>query len=202
MRATHRKHRQTTGAFTLMELLIVISIMALLAGLVAATAQSMNRAARGKKAVAQIAAMELGLENYKGDYGEYPEPKGDAQKDFDGGSYNVGGARMLYQALSGDGADAIAGADGGASNGQMGESGDGEVYIPYLDPENNTQNMVASEGEDYYLQDPFGKPYQYRKAGTGKTTRNNTFDLWSFGTKEVTPDYNPEDHPATWIANW
>ena len=186
-----------------MELLIVISIMALLAGLVAATAQSMNRASRAKQAVAQVAAMELGLENYKGDYGEYPEAANDSKKSFDGsGSYNVGGARMLYQALSGDGADAIAGAEGGASNGQMGESSDGEVYLPYLDPENNTQNMVSGEGSDYWVADPFGKPYQYEKAGLDEPTNNSTFDLWSFGPKEAGPNYNPQDHPETWITNW
>ncbi|MDG2123124.1 MAG: type II secretion system protein GspG [Verrucomicrobiales bacterium] len=203
MRSSKQSLSRNRQGFTLMELLIVISIMALLAGLVAATAQSMNRAARAKKAVTQIAAMETGLESYKVDYGEYPEAKGSSKMDFEGsGSYNVSGARMLYQALSGDGSDAISGTEGSASNGQMGDTTDGEIYLPYLDPENNSQNMVANEEEDYYLADPFGKPYQYRKAGGPERTNNITYDLWSFGPKEASPSYNPQDHPATWLTNW
>src|SRR6476646_5424650 len=60
------------SGFTIMELLIVISIIIVLAALVLATAgYAQNKAARSR-AGAEIAAISAACENYKADNGIYP----------------------------------------------------------------------------------------------------------------------------------
>lgn len=60
-------------AFTLVELLTVIAIIAILAGLVLSTAGYIQKKAARSRAEAEIAAMEAALESYKADNGIYPE---------------------------------------------------------------------------------------------------------------------------------
>lgn len=62
-------------AFTLVELLTVIAIIAILAGLVLSTAGYIQNKAARSRAEAEIAAMEAALESYKADNGIYPEAK-------------------------------------------------------------------------------------------------------------------------------
>jgi prepilin-type N-terminal cleavage/methylation domain-containing protein len=61
------------GAFTLIELLIVISIIVVLAGLVLATSGYVTTKGRRSRAEAEIAAISAALESYKADNGIYPQ---------------------------------------------------------------------------------------------------------------------------------
>ena len=190
--------------FTLMELLIVMTIIASLVGITAAAAGMMQKKARRLKADAQVESISLGLEKYKLEYSEYPAVKGQQKAEFDGLNYTVAGARMLYQALSGDGTSAIKGLSGRPSNGKLNESRDGEVFLASADPANTAAGMVAQIGDssNYFLQDPFEKPYQYKSKGD--TTREadlhnpETFDLWSFGYD----DTGNASEAEKWITNW
>src|SRR4051794_20927715 len=87
-------------AFTILELLIVITIIIILAGLTIATMGYAQSKARRSRAEAEIAAISAALENYKADNGVYPaaSPSGSVAN------------HALYQALTGDGNDAIGGA--------------------------------------------------------------------------------------------
>ena len=154
-------------AFTLMELLIVMTIIATLVGITAAAATMMQKKARRLKADAQIQSITLGLEKYNQEYSEYPSVNGNQKSEFNGLNYTVAGARMLYQALSGDGTNAIKGVSSRPSNGQLNESRDGEVFLSAADPANTASGMVGRIGEtnNYFLQDPFEKPYQYKSKG-------------------------------------
>jgi general secretion pathway protein G len=58
--------------FSLIELLIVISIIAILAGLVLSTAGYVQKKGARSRAEAEITAMGAALENYKADNGDYP----------------------------------------------------------------------------------------------------------------------------------
>lgn len=60
------------SAFTLIELLIVITIIAVLAGLVMGAAKSVQDKGKRSRTEAEIAAIGAALESYKADNGEYP----------------------------------------------------------------------------------------------------------------------------------
>lgn len=64
--------KDATSAFTLIELLIVIAIIAVLAGLVLGAAGSVQKKGARSRAEAEIAALEAALESYKADNGDYP----------------------------------------------------------------------------------------------------------------------------------
>jgi type II secretory pathway pseudopilin PulG len=57
---------------TLVEILVVVGIIALLTGLLMPAISMVQKAAKNAKQMAQFTAIELGLEAYKADFGEYP----------------------------------------------------------------------------------------------------------------------------------
>jgi type II secretion system protein G len=61
-----------SSAFTLIELLIVIAIISVLAGLVLGAASSVQKKGARSRAEAEIAAIGAALESYKADNGDYP----------------------------------------------------------------------------------------------------------------------------------
>ena len=60
------------GAFTILELLVVITIIIVLAGLILATVGYVQKKGARSRAEAEIAAMSAALESYKADNGIYP----------------------------------------------------------------------------------------------------------------------------------
>lgn len=64
--------KNKTSAFTLIELLIVIAIIAVLASLVLGAAGSVQKKGARSRAEAEIAAIGAALESYKADNGDYP----------------------------------------------------------------------------------------------------------------------------------
>ncbi len=60
------------AGFTLMELLVVITIIAILAALVLNTAGYVQRKAARARAESEVKAIEAALESYKADNGDYP----------------------------------------------------------------------------------------------------------------------------------
>src|SRR4249919_54554 len=65
-----RKHRY--AAFTLIELILVVGIITLLAGLVLTTAGYARKKGARVRAETEIAAMSAACESYKADNGVYP----------------------------------------------------------------------------------------------------------------------------------
>ncbi len=196
--------------FTLIELLVVMSIIALLAGLTLSTVQyAQNKAARDR-AKAEISALELALESYKVDNGDYPRDDGSTDSASMKASGNprvvipkAGGAVptmsgsssvVLYKALSGD-------ADGNRIV-TAAERSQQRTYFPFkpgmLFPKNGTGNVTA-------VTDPFGNVYGYSTIGSGTAASsgtnpgmNPTFDLWC----TVDPAKTGTTPTATWITNW
>jgi type II secretion system protein G len=88
-------------AFTLVELLIVISIIAILAGLVASAAGFVQKKGARSRAQAEISAMQAALENFKADNGDYPpNPQGNAAKSsvlVTNLMPGAGGGKVYYQ---------------------------------------------------------------------------------------------------------
>ena len=67
------------AAFTLLELLSVIAIIALLAGIVIGAGRRAAESGRIARAKAELAVMGAALENYKRIYGDYPRTEDEAQ---------------------------------------------------------------------------------------------------------------------------
>ena len=200
-------------AFTILELLIVISIVIALAGLTIATMGYVQNKGARSRAEAEIAAISAALENYKADNGLYPRGNGnnpagntppfdtdklDARTD---GNPSVNGpyapaSLFLYAILSGD-QDADGRPDAGF-----------KTYMQFKDNQLARTNMSqapAAGNKVLSLRDPFGNAYGYSTAYQGDVDKGNppthgynpTFDLWSTAGTITTPA-----DPTRWIKNW
>lgn len=171
-------------AFTLIELLIVIAIIAVLAGFIVATAGYVQKKGKRSRAEAEIAAMSAALENYRADNGAYPSDA--LTNGFDVAAASIasyaGPSLKLYDYLSGD-----------TDHDRIPEA---KSYFPFkpnqLSPIEQTQPVTS-------IHDPFGNPYGYstRKASNPSLNGHNpTFDLWSVA------DGTPGTDETKWIKNW
>lgn len=211
-----------TRAFTLVEMLIVLAIIALLASLTMGGYTYAMRSSKRRITTGTFEAVKSSLEIYNADFGEYPEPAntGTSVEIIPGKIYNIGGAACLYQALSGDGYDQIK-LTGTTSAGASGAS-DGKTEsteIANMKLKEMPQTMWTKKGSNFFLVDGFSRPFQYAKAaaatsaaGTGSTpkatTINSTYDLWSYSedetniTKKSIDTLENKTLSAKWIKNW
>jgi prepilin-type N-terminal cleavage/methylation domain-containing protein len=158
--------RQTRG-FTLIEMLMVMVIIAVLAGLIMGVSNlAMSKSAR-TRATGEIKALETACENYKSDNGSVPRAEGitegtgtgappiDPRMHGDPGSasYTLA-STFLYQQLAGDdGPDGIPG-DNGL-----------KVYMEFKPNMLKLDKPAGSTGQKVTaLVDPFGNSYGYSTA--------------------------------------
>jgi type II secretory pathway pseudopilin PulG len=178
------------GAFTILELLVVMTIIIVLAGLILATFGYVQKKGARSRAEAEIAAMSTALESYKADNGIYPTNNDTNNLNpADANPLDCQNAsRYLYTQVSGD--------------------SDGD---PTTSTATDTKNYVGSAlrpnmlspnpaGPNTYIRDPFGNSYGYSTAKAlnpgGSIGYNSTFDLWS------TANANPPSDQNQWIKNW
>ena len=88
--------KRKKNGFTLVELLTVLTIIALLTGLLIPAMNMVRRVARETKQKAQFTTISLGLTAFKNDYGDYPP-----SDCLTTGSDSYGGAQKLAEALLG-----------------------------------------------------------------------------------------------------
>ena len=172
-----RRYRRAAAAFTIIELLIVMAIIIVLAGLIIGTSGYVQKKGARSRAEAEIAAMSAALESYKADNGIYPS--------F---TASTGGGHALYQALTGDGDDAI-----GGSQSSTGTPPAGAKSYMSLRP-----NMVKPNPPNASARvvDPWVFDYEYLSPGKV----NPTFDLWSTGPLNDSGGRNTD--PNQFIKNW
>jgi len=185
---------RTAGAFTIVELLIVLAIILVLAGLILATSGYVQTKSKRSRAEAEIAALSAALENYKADTGIYPTDTAngttnilDARTMFNPTAAQYTAASLfLYKELSGD---------------QAGNRvPTGKSYFPFkpgmLLPKDQAQAVIA-------IADPFGFSYGYSTANQANSSKgyNFAFDLWSTAETGMgsIPNPSPQDQ---WIKNW
>ena len=213
-------HKRRYNAFTLIELVLVIGIITVLAGLVLSTVGYARKKAARARAESEIAAMSAACENYKADNGIYPrDPTANTSTDalnartmLDPGTTNAALYRaaslVLYRALSGDrnldravtAADENYNIDGTTLSPPM-------TQLPrsYFAFKPNMLSPAGGNGTVTATADPFTNTYGYSTANQydANTGYNPTFDLWS--TAGVAPSPTPRP-PATqqdlWIKNW
>jgi type II secretory pathway pseudopilin PulG len=168
--------------FTVIELMIVIAIIIVLAGLILSTVGYVQKKAARSRAETEIAAMSAALENYKSDNGIYPTNSTTTEQVDPAVSPTPAAASLfLYEQLSGDRNDDRA--------------AEGKSYFTFkpgmLLPASPSTNPVTA------IRDPFGNPYGYSTAKSAGQAYgyNLTFDLWSTGG-DTTGDQRQ------WIKNW
>jgi Tfp pilus assembly protein PilE len=210
------------GAFTVIELIVVITVIVILTGLVLSTVSYARKKGARARAETEIAAMSAACESYKADNAIYPrDPTAntatdslDARTMFDPANANAilykTASLVLYRALSGDrnldrtvsAADKNFNIDGSNLGTPLTQLP--QAYFTFkpnmLSPTDQTQNVQ-------YIQDPFGNSYGYSTANQYDPNTpkgyNPTFDLWS--TANYTPQTSPTPTPSpqnSWIKNW
>jgi prepilin-type N-terminal cleavage/methylation domain-containing protein len=199
MKTTPRKGK---AAFTLIELMAVITIIVILAGLVVGGLAFVTERQAKEKAKVQIALISKALEDYKLDMGTYPATD---NKTSVSGAAGTATSSILYNALFYEGFEF-------AKNPNRADTTPPKatkIYLPDLDPLSTKQGWVVTKtsGEPtagQIITDPWGNQYCYRSAmpATGTTpnagTQNPDYDLWSMGKDGKTNAANPSlTSPAT-----
>lgn len=182
------------GGFSLMELMVVVSILILLAGfLIAALPGVQNRVNRNKVELF-MGQLKGGLSKYQQDHGVYPPNEGSGTPPND--ATGLAGAQVLYKYLSGDWDE-----DGAVDE-------DETIYVEKLDYDSNLDaNEKRSEvyGGAYAVIDSFGNPVRYVASPPNvpvneRGTINPHYDLWSIA--DTDPEDSSSDAQARHITNW
>jgi type II secretory pathway pseudopilin PulG len=184
----------TTTAFSLVELLVVITIIIVLAGLVLSTMGYVRKKGARSRAETEIAAISAACESYKADNGVYPtSPATDALNPTTAvdptANVYLTASHYMYGELTAD-------------RDFDGTGDTGSRYYLSLKPSsllrNDMSNPPSSSNQVTAIRDPFGNSYGYStaKASGAAFGYNPTFDLWSTagGTQA-------SDVPG-WIKNW
>lgn len=172
MKTTHRNGK---AGFTLIELMAVITIIVILAGLVVGGLGFVTERQAKEKARVQIALLSKAIEEYKLDMGKYP---GSADNTPATGLISAElYDRLFYQ-----------GYEFSVNPGRADNAADPKatkIYLPDLDPTSTKQGWVklpttagAKPTASLTILDPWNKEYRYRK---GTNAVNPDFDLWSEG---------------------
>lgn len=214
--------RNQSAAFTLIEMLTVMAIIAVIASLVVAVSGLVQGKAARSRAEGEIHAMSTAIEAYKADNGIYPQTKDtdelDPRKDGNPTADKYEEACLdLYKELSGDGG---VGPDGVAIGTEADGKPEGKVYYEFKPDVLNAKKVNDKISEVKYIQDPFGNCYGYstaaakaeqeflqkvRKSGQSATRAagvgyNTTFDMWSTAGARATGD--PIEASKKWVKNW
>lgn len=188
-----------------MDILVAVAIVGLLLSLAIGAHSFATSVAMRNRTVLRHARILSALEAFKVEHQVYPEPAHPSETAaIDGATYRIGGARMLYQLLSGDGNDEIkpAGASLKASNGKVDSDEPGKAFSAGL----NSEDWRVIDGR-YFMIDSFGYPFQYDRGGASGAV-NATFDIWSFaGDQKHLSDLGAEAKrdpgiTAGWIKNF
>lgn len=164
--------RRGMPAFTLLEIMTVITIILLLAGLIIGSMDFVAERQKFEKAKVQVKLLENAIEEYKTDMGEYPGLADDTPVAGDV-------SEELYKALFKDGYDYTSPATPPDPWDKA-----TKIYLPELDPRSTKQGWVTKTAATtpsatlLKITDPWKNNYRYRK---GANAQNPSFDLWSYG---------------------
>src|SRR5438552_9920954 len=178
--------RRDYAAFTLIELIVVTTVIIILTGLVLSTVGYVQKKGARARAETEIAAMSAACESYKADNGIYPTDASTTEQLNSTTSFNPtnyqSASLYLYKKLSGD----TTGNRQPSSKSYMAFKPNMLIPAP---PSTDTVIAIA---------DPFGNSYGYSTmmAATGSGGYNPTFDLWSTAAGTTSADV------PKWIINW
>jgi type II secretory pathway pseudopilin PulG len=183
-------------AFTVLELLVVITIIVILAGLILATTGYVQKKGARSRAESEIAALSAALESYKADNGIYPRDTTnnttdnlDARASGNPTSYQAA-SLFLYNSLF------------GATNGSRTPASGARSYFTFKP---NMLSPVDQSQSVQYIRDPFGNSYGYSTANQANSSKgyNPTYDLWSTAGLTANPPTSGTDTlTPQWVKNW
>jgi prepilin-type N-terminal cleavage/methylation domain-containing protein len=184
------------GGFTVLELLVVITIIVILAGLILATTGYVEKKGARSRAESEIAAISAALESYKADNGIYPRDT--TNNTTDNLDARASGNPTSYQAASLFLYNSLFGATNGSRNPASGARSYFTFKPNMLSPVDQTQSVQ-------YIRDPFGNSYGYSTANQANSSKgyNPTYDLWSTAGLTANPPTSGTDTVTPqWVKNW
>jgi prepilin-type N-terminal cleavage/methylation domain-containing protein len=149
----HQNKNSSCRAFTLIELLAVITIIAIIAGLTLGAAGAVRRHGATSTAKAEVAALQAACDRYYADYNAYPIGTADPTK-----TNNPTGSTTLFTNLLGSATLTAA-----------------PTSKRYFEPK---PSMVYTNGTPNYFIDPWGYAYGYNCSTNSDGTWNPPL-IWS-----------------------
>lgn len=213
--------RHSKSAFTLVEMLVVLAVIGALAGLVISAFVGVQRNGNHKRALTEIQAISTACENYKNEFGSYPQNEDSDALDprAHGNPLDTNYLRaslFLYKTLSGD----------LNANGRADDFIGTQLATSYF-ADGFRPNMLAwnsARTEVLFIKDPYGNCYGYSTAALAQekdfqfqirqnesTQRpkdsarkgyNPTFDLWSTGGKIPRASSGSSFDQGPWVKSW
>jgi type II secretory pathway pseudopilin PulG len=183
------------GAVTIIELIVVITVISILAALVLAAGSYVQEKGKRSRAETEIAAISAALESYKADNGIYP------RDNSTNGYTDTLDARSLPRPSPSPSPNAYTNANfylftelSGLDSSQQ-PIANKKSYFNFKPqmlghPSGNTATVV-------FVRDPFGNCYGYSTANQATSAKgfNPTFDLWSTANDTT-------GNTLKWIKNW
>ena len=162
--------KKATLAYTALELLVAIAIIAMLAGLLLPAISSSQRKANEAKAKAMIESLCTTLAVYRNTFGSYPPDN----------AIRVGGATSTQSLYYHTATNFVAGVNSTdtITAGPLMEFRDKSLGSPEHASNFDMDGDGAANDPVYSILDPWGNPYTYELPGTNNT---NSFDLSSDG---------------------
>lgn len=183
---THLSHHRR--GFSLIEMLTVITILAILAAMVVAGTGFVKTKQAKSTAEVQIKLLSNALDQYQADHGTYPPGATGSKRD----------TNIIYRALYWDSDNNGSGADTDREQ---------RIYLSELDPDNSKQGWISGKRGEVILLDPWGNEYFYRSGKTAdgqvnQSAMNPDFDLWSAGPDGKTSESGDNSSTKDDIRNW
>jgi len=164
---------RASRAFTLIELLTVIAIIAVLAGIVIGVGKRASESGKIARTKAELAALSTALESYKRQYGDYPRTGAAANLVIGTLIGTNDGPGILFNALAGKRAPivSLSAIDGRA----LVDFALFTLAVPTALPETGNTTQLANA-----FLDPWGRRYVYYYK-TGGAWSNPSYVLYSVG---------------------
>lgn len=171
------------GAFTLVELLVVIAVIGLLAGLILAAAAGVRGQAARSQAKTDIGALEAALVRFQLDNGFFPHATSADPTQVGPPSGYLAASQTLFTNLMGRTIFTNTPAAG---------------LKAYLNPK---PTLVGSGSTPNFFSDPWGDPYGYHWDSTNSTSPYGKAvpDIWSVAGQRGT---GTQTNRAKWICSW
>ena len=171
---------QKIWSFTLIELMVVVAVIAVLAGLVLGGAGAVRSRAARSQAKVEVGAIEAGLTRYQMDLGIYPvaiqnNPVGNAYPPNPAAAGYRTAANILFTNLWGSRTYSAT-----------------PTRKRFLEAK---ASMVNTNGDNYFL-DPYGNPYGYYWDGNSSLYGGAVPDVWSTGGATSASGI------PKWITSW